>query len=217
MESSWFRPGFAGSSKSTTATVVDVPGLVNPALPAGALRALTQPRLVVDDDLTLRPWRADDADAIRTAFATPDIQRWHMRSIDGDDEVHQWIEDWTTSWHAETDAGWAIARTSDDQAIGQASLRSLALFAAQAQVSYWVVPAARGARVAARATRALTHWAFEVLRLHRVFLLHSTANPASCRVALNCGFPAEGTLRGYMLHTDGWHDMHIHARLHTDL
>ncbi|GAA3257037.1 hypothetical protein GCM10010532_107340 [Dactylosporangium siamense] len=108
-------------------------------------------------------------------------------------------------------------RTGDDRAIGQASLRTLALFAAQAQVSYWVVPAARGAHVAARATRALTDWAFRTVRLHRVFLLHSTANPASCRVALDCGFPAEGTLRGHMLHADGWHDMHVHARLSTDL
>jgi RimJ/RimL family protein N-acetyltransferase len=196
--------------------VIDVPRLVDPALPAGALRALTQPRLAVDDDLTLRPWRADDADVVRTAFATPDIRRWHMHSIDSDDEAREWVENWNTSWHAETDAGWAIARTSDDQAIGQASLRTVALFAAQAQVSYWVLPAARGADVATRATRTLSQWATQVLHLHRVFLLHSTANPASCRVALKGGFPAEGTLRGYMLHTDGWHDVHIHARLRTD-
>ncbi|GAB3835591.1 GNAT family N-acetyltransferase [Dactylosporangium cerinum] len=193
-----------------------MPRLVDPALPAGALRALAQPEIAVDDELRLRPWRAGDADPVRTAFTTPDIQRWHMRSIDGDDEVQQWIDDWATAWQAETDAGWAIVRTGDDQAIGQASLRTLALFAAQAQVSYWVVPAARGARVAARATRALTDWAFQTLRLHRVFLLHSTANPASCRVALEGGFPAEGTLRGHMLHADGWHDMHVHARLSTD-
>ncbi|GAA3257045.1 hypothetical protein ACFO1B_48540 [Dactylosporangium siamense] len=70
-----------------------MPRLVAPALPAGALRAIAQPRIAVDDELMLRPWRADDADLVRTAFTTPDIQRWHMRSIDGDAEVQQWIDD----------------------------------------------------------------------------------------------------------------------------
>jgi hypothetical protein len=27
------------------------------------------------------------------------------------------------------------------------------------------------------------------------------------------GFEAEGTERGAELHTDGWHDMHLHARI----
>jgi len=39
------------------------------------------------------------------------------------------------------------------------------------------------------------------------------ANPASCRVAVKSGFEAEGTERGAELHTDGWHDMHLHARI----
>ncbi|MFG1923270.1 GNAT family N-acetyltransferase [Cryptosporangium sp. NPDC048952] len=50
----------------------------------------------------------------------------------------------------------------------------------------------------------------------RIFLLHSTGNSASCRVAHAAGFPMEGTLRGYLLHADGWHDVHSHARLSTD-
>lgn len=195
---------------------MNMPSLVDPALAAGSLRSLTQPRLAVDDDLVLRPWRADDVAAVRAAFAAPDIQHWHMRRIDSDDEARQWVDAWATSWQAETDAGWAVVRTGDDRAIGQVSLRTIALFAAQAQVSYWVIPAARGARVATRATLAVTQWAFQVLRLHRLFLLHSTGNPASCNVATSCGFPSEGTLRGYLLHADGWHDMHLHARLHTD-
>lgn len=40
-----------------------------------------------------------------------------------------------------------------------------------------------------------------------------TANAASCRVALKAGFAAEGTRRSAALHADGWHDMHLHARI----
>jgi RimJ/RimL family protein N-acetyltransferase len=42
-------------------------------------------------------------------------------------------------------------------------------------------------------------------------------NVASCRVALYAGFAAEGTKRGEARHADGWHDMHLHARLENDV
>jgi RimJ/RimL family protein N-acetyltransferase len=41
-------------------------------------------------------------------------------------------------------------------------------------------------------------------------------NPASCRVAHHAGYPFEGIKRREALHTDGWHDMHLHARLIDD-
>ncbi len=59
----------------------------------------------------------------------------------------------------------------------------------------------------------LTQWAFDVLGLHRLELLHATDNHPSCRAAIKAGFYAEGTMRRQGLHRDGWHDMHLHARL----
>ncbi|MBT2467364.1 GNAT family N-acetyltransferase [Streptomyces sp. ISL-66] len=50
----------------------------------------------------------------------------------------------------------------------------------------------------------------------RIARYHSAANPASCRVATKAGYPLEGTMRGALLHVDGWHDEHLHARLRTD-
>jgi ribosomal-protein-alanine N-acetyltransferase len=194
---------------------VEVPALVGPALSSGVLRGVEQPCLTVDEELVVRPWQPRDAATVREAFAVPDIQHWHMRSIDDSDEALQWINDWQRRWDAELDAGWAVTR-ADDQVVGQVSLRTIMLFAAQAQLSYWVLPAARGTGVAARATRCVVRWAFDVLGLHRLYVVHSTANPSSCRVALNAGFALEGTLRDYMQHTDGWHDVHMHGLLRTD-
>ena len=36
------------------------------------------------------------------------------------------------------------------------------------------------------------------------------------RVAEHAGYPLEGTKRRESLHRDGWHDMHLHARLAGD-
>jgi len=191
-----------------------MPRLIRPAHPAGSLRSLGQPCLDVDNRVALRPWRESDAEAVKTAFDCPDIQRWHVRRMDSRDEALAWVADWETCWGNERDASWAI--THEDQPIGQVGLRTISLFEGSAQLSYWVLPDARGTGVAACAALTLTQWAFDVVGLHRLFLQHSTANLASCRVAAKLGFRVEGTLRSALLHTDGWHDVHTHARLRTD-
>ncbi|MEN3305395.1 MAG: hypothetical protein V7603_1597 [Micromonosporaceae bacterium] len=193
-----------------------MPVLVEPALPAGTLRALAQPRLTVDERLVLRPWRDGDAATVRAAFACPDIQRWHVRRMDSDGEAREWIAGWAARWAAETDASWAVAGAGDDRAVGQVGLRTITLFEAQAQLSYWMLPAARGQGIAPRATGTVLRWAFDTLLLNRLYLLHSTGNEPSCRVARKAGFRYEGTLRGHLRHADGWHDVHMHARLRTD-
>ncbi|AIG76500.1 Hypothetical protein AJAP_18160 [Amycolatopsis japonica] len=190
-----------------------VPLLIEPALPAGTFRSTRQPCLIVDDRLVLRPWCADDAEDVEAAFACPVIQRWHVRRIDGADEAREWIASWERRWTDETDASWAVVDAREDRPVGQVGLRAISLFEASAQLSYWVLPAARGAGIAGDAVAALTRWAFETVRLNRLFLLHSTANAASCRVAGKAGYELEGTLRSSMLHVDGWHDVHLHARL----
>lgn len=193
-----------------------VPLLIEPALPAGTFRSREQPCLIVDDLLVLRPWCGDDTEAVKTAFACPEIQRWHIRRIDGDAEAKAWIAGWEKRWADETDASWAVVDAREDRPVGQAGLRTISLFEASAQLSYWVLPAARGTGIAARAVESLTRWAFGTIGLNRLSLLHSTENAASCRIAGKTGFAFEGKLRSSMLHADGWHDVHLHARLRGD-
>jgi ribosomal-protein-alanine N-acetyltransferase len=190
--------------------------LVDPALPAGSLRTIRQPRLDIDEHLVLRPWQSKDTATVRAAFGCPDIQRWHLRRLDSDDEARDWITYWSGRWTDESAASWAIVRSTDDQAVGQVGLRMIVLSEASAHLSYWVLPTARGEGVAVRAVHALTSWAFGTLRLNRLSLVHSIANRASCRVAQKTAYGVEGTMRGYMLLADGWHDSHLHARLRTD-
>ncbi|TCC00275.1 N-acetyltransferase [Micromonospora zingiberis] len=188
-----------------------MPLLTPPALPPGTLGHQPQPD-INGAGLRLRPWQPTDRPAVLAAYADPAIQRWHCRTMN-DDEAHTWLTTWTHRWHAETGAGWAI--TDPTGVLGQINLRRLDLADGIAEVSYWVLPAARGHHVATRALTTLTTWCFTT-GLHRLELNHSTANPASCRVAQHAGYPAEGTARREGHHADGWHDTHRHARLRTD-
>ncbi|MBC6450926.1 GNAT family N-acetyltransferase [Actinokineospora xionganensis] len=186
-----------------------MPPLLDPVVAPGSMGRLTQPVLRADD-LTLRPWQPADAPAVAAAYAEPGIQRWHTRSMTGD-EALTWIHHWPDRWKQETGAGWAV--TEGAGLIGQMSLRKLNFTDGLVEVSYWVLPQARGRQVAARALTALTNWVFDDAGFHRVEVRHSAANPPSCRVAEKAGFPLEGVLRRQALHTDGWHDMHLHARV----
>ncbi|WP_432982663.1 GNAT family N-acetyltransferase [Dactylosporangium sp. CA-233914] len=187
--------------------------LIADVISPGTLTGTRQPTLA-GDGVTLRPWRLADQPAVVEAYSDPGIQQWHCRSMTPD-EAAAWLAAWPERWTTEARAGWAVT-TGNDEVAGQISLRNLMLADGQAEVSYWVLPAFRGHRIAPRALAALTGWCFATLGLHRLEVRHSVRNPASCRVALRSGFTAEGVQRGAVLHADGWHDMHLHARLATD-
>jgi RimJ/RimL family protein N-acetyltransferase len=189
-----------------------VPRLTPPAITPGSISRHPQPVLSVDG-LVLRPWRADDAGAVVTAYADPGIRRWHDRSM-SPEEADAWVAQWTDRWQTETGAGWAV--TLDDAPVGQISLRKFEHGDGVSEVSYWVLPVARGRGVATTALRTVAAWAFDVAAVHRIEVDHSTGNPSSCAVATRAGFRLEGTKRGTALHADGWHDMHLHARVQGD-
>jgi ribosomal-protein-alanine N-acetyltransferase len=191
--------------------MIFMPLLVSSVLGSGALARLGQP--VLDcGDFVLRPWREGDASVVAAAYDDPGIRRWHARSLSLD-EARAWVSSWGGRWRDESGAGWAVA---GEVVLGQISLRSIDLREGCGEISYWVLPEARGRRVASRALSTLSAWAFGVLGLHRLEVNHSTRNPASCRVAERAGFAYEGTKRSQALHADGWHDMHAHARIADD-
>jgi RimJ/RimL family protein N-acetyltransferase len=188
-----------------------MPRLVCPVLPAGSFARFDQPQLEADE-LLLRSWVAHDVNAVVAAYSDPAIQHWHLRSMTAD-EAATWIASWPRRWTEETGASWAVTR--DGTLVGQVSARALRLAESSAEVSYWVTPHARGHAVAPRAVETVTAWLFDTVRLHRTELAHSTRNPSSCRVAEKAGYELEGIQKQRLRHSDGWHDMHWHARINS--
>lgn len=186
--------------------------LVAPVLPPGSLKSRQQPILVVDNRFVLRPWTHDDFEALAAAYTDSDIKHWNLNTFD-ETEAKDLIVKWNDAWKSETGAFWAIARTSDDFAIGQVGLRNIDLIGGEAELWYWVAPQARGIGAASMATGTLSTWLLEDLGLHRLELGHSVHNPKSCHVATKAGYAPEGTMKSALLHSDGWHDMHWHARI----
>jgi [ribosomal protein S5]-alanine N-acetyltransferase len=193
-----------------------VPNLMAPAMAAGCLRRSPQPSVPVGAIAVLRPWLLSDAGAVVEAFGDPDIQRWHVRRADSVDEARQWITGWQAGWDKEAELNWALVDRATDSLMGRVSLKGVDLRDGSAGVAYWMVPSRRGHGHCSHAVLAVCQWAFNEVGFHRIGLVHSVANQASCRVATKAGFRPEGIRREAALHADGWHDMHEHALLVAD-
>jgi RimJ/RimL family protein N-acetyltransferase len=187
-----------------------------PLLPADALRRLG-PCALEGEGVGLRPWAPSDAHLVAAAFGDPGIASWRARQPDEqDDDPDTWVRRWAERWAAGTDAAWAVTWPGDDEAQGYVGLRRIQTFDASAELSYWMLPAARGGGLARRAAVAATRWGFDELGLERVWLVHAVANVRACAVATGAGFRAEGTLRAYLRDDVGRADAHLHARLRRD-
>ena len=186
-----------------------MPQLVGPCVPPGSVRGRDQPTFTVDE-LVVRPFTGADVPAVVAAYADPAVQQWHGQSMTHD-EATAWVASQARRWDREDGAGWAV--TDGRVLLGRVGLNKLDLAWGTAAAAYWVLPAERGRRVAPRSLDAVVRWALGDVGLQRVELEHSTRNEASCRVAGRAGFEVEGTRRLAGRHPDGWHDMHLHARL----
>ncbi|MFI9650750.1 GNAT family N-acetyltransferase [Streptomyces sp. NPDC052040] len=187
-----------------------------PVVPVGRIASNPQPVFRLTADLELRPWRYDDAQALVDACRDPDIQQWNRPGRDVSlADARERIARWQESWTSERSAIWAVARLGE-RARGLIGWGDIDLRGGSAEILYWMLPAGRGGGVMPEAVVRLSWWAMDDVGLHRLRLTHSVANPASCRVAAKAGFALEGTMRSALLHADGWHDEHLHARVRGD-
>ncbi len=174
--------------------------------------------------LRLCAWDAEsdaDVEAWLRGRTDPDFQRWNTPLV------------WDASFEgareslrrrAESDAeGTTVAfRITDAQSgatLGQVGLSGIDAHMRRAVVGYWVLPEARGRRVATRALDLAARWTFTELGIHRLELDHVVGHAASCRIAERCGFALEGLMRGAAFEEgrqDAFRDAHLHARLATD-
>jgi RimJ/RimL family protein N-acetyltransferase len=162
--------------------------------------------------------RATDVEAVAAAFDDPEIALWNPGTRRPGATLRQraalWIADraaWTpehTSW---------VVRSPDGVLLGQVSLHRIDREGGDAEIGYWLVPAARGAGVGTAAVAAATRYGFDVAGVARIELFHAVENEPSCRLATRCGYLLEGTSRQSFVYGDGRrHDEHNHARLATD-
>jgi RimJ/RimL family protein N-acetyltransferase len=132
--------------------------------------------------------------------------------------------DFAQTWFARYERGradgtrmnFAIVEGPESRFAGFAVAPVIDTEAATAELGYGVASWARGRGVATAALRELTTWSFTELGMVRLELLIDVDNPGSKRVAENCGYTFEGTLRSVYVKPGRRTDTEIWSRLTTD-
>ncbi|MBZ3908111.1 MULTISPECIES: GNAT family N-acetyltransferase [Streptomyces] len=174
--------------------------------------------------LRLCAWDAGsdvDVEAWFRGRTDPDFRRWNTPMLW--DESFEGARE-SLRRRVESDAegrtvSFRITDATTGATLGQIGLSGIDGHLRRAVVGYWVLPEARGRRVATRALDLATRWTFTELGIHRLELNHVGDHAASCRIAELCGFPYEGNMRGAAFDAgrhDAFRDAHLHARLATD-
>jgi RimJ/RimL family protein N-acetyltransferase len=164
----------------------------------------------------LRPWRADDVDAVFAACQDAEIQRWTQVPVP---YAREHAEGFVSGIAAETWAqgGGLFAIEPRD---GGPLVGSIGLFPPSdgfAEAGYWTAPGGRRQGYTAEALGLLCAWAFDEVGLRRVELVVDPDNAGSRGVAERAGFRAEGIVRQRFLHRGEPSDVVLYALLATDV
>jgi ribosomal-protein-alanine N-acetyltransferase len=161
----------------------------------------------------LRPFLASDLPLVRQAATDPYIPAvTSVPSAYTDDGGRAFIErqqDLAIEGHGYP---FVIADSADPRhGLGGLGLWLHEIESGRASIGYWVVPPARGRKVAGWALRGVVAFAFEVLAIPRLHLFIEPWNIASQRTAEFAGFTQEGLLHEWERIDDVQRDVYAYA------
>jgi ribosomal-protein-alanine N-acetyltransferase len=143
---------------------------------------------------TLRPWRLTDAESLVRHANNLNVAR-HLRDRFphpyGREEASRFLKGVCT---AETLTNFAI-EVSSEAAGGLGFVPGTDIERYSAEVGYWLGEECWGRGIGTEALELFTRYAFDELRLLRVFALPLADNVGSARVLEKAGYAREGTLR----------------------
>jgi RimJ/RimL family protein N-acetyltransferase len=118
-----------------------------------------EPVEIHEAGLILRPWAADDADAVLEACQDPVLQRWtrvprpYLR-----EHAESFTAGALDAWEKGDTAPMGVFDAGTGRMLGAHGLVKIDREEGWAEVGYWTAPWARGQAVATHATRAVARW-----------------------------------------------------------
>lgn len=152
---------------------------------------------LADGVVTLRPWQAEDAGPIATAFSDPESLYWMHQVPEPytEDDALDYVRAMDAAWRAGAGGAFAVVEAASGEVAGSVGLHVVDAELAVVEVGYWAAPAVRGRGMTTRALRLLSRWLLDSVGAARVQLRADVRNAASVRVAEKAGFVREGVLR----------------------
>jgi RimJ/RimL family protein N-acetyltransferase len=175
-----------------------------------------EPITLTDGDLTLRPWSADDVDAVFAACQDPEIQRWTTIPSPYSREDAEWFISTSPDRWASGEATFAAVDATSGALLGSFGLEGIERLQGP-EIGFWVAADTRGRGVATRAVRRIARWAFDDLDAPRLVWRAYVGNVSSRRVAEAVGFRVEGIERRGIVQRGERRDCWLGSLLPADL
>lgn len=173
-------------------------------------------KVLTTERLVLRPFRADDAEAMFNNWASdPEVTKYltwtpHKSA----EETRALLTLWEEESKKEDCYHWAI--TLGGELIGDIAL--VGVRGENAVAGYCLCRRFWGKGIMTEALDEVLRFCFEEVGFHRIEICHAAQNPASGRVMEKCGLKYEGTKRKSfrLLSTGEWADLVVRAILEED-
>lgn len=175
-------------------------------------------RLIVADDIELRPLRESDGAAL---FDVVDRNRAHLRRwlpwVDGNQELTDTMS-FIRLMHVQfaEKTGLTFGIFLHAQPVGVLTLRSLDWSNHSGEIGYWLAEAHQGKGIMVRSCRAMISHAFAKLGLHRIVIRCAVGNTRSAAIPERLGFVREGLARGAEWLNGNFVDLTVYSMLSTE-
>ena len=171
------------------------------------------------DRLLLRPFVAEDLDAVHAYLSLPEVVRFlywtEFSRSDVRDLLH--ARGAMTGWRAEGDRAYlAVVRRDDDRLVGDIMLRLRSLEHRQGEIGFVFNPAYSGRGYATEAAIALLDVGFATGDLHRVYGSCDARNTASAALMRRLGMRQEAHFRHNEVFKGEWGDELYYAILEDE-
>lgn len=177
---------------------------------------MDQPTLSTDR-LVLRPYCLADAPHLVRLAGTPEVAATTLRIPHPyrEQDAIDFLAACEPDFAQERSARFAITLRESGEFCGGIGLR-IERWQQQAELGYWLGVPYWGKGYATECARAVLAFAFDTLKLHRIYASHLAHNGASGRVLLKIGMKHEGRLRGHVLKWGKFYDAEMYGMLSTD-
>jgi RimJ/RimL family protein N-acetyltransferase len=168
--------------------------------------------------LLLRPLTLDDAATVARLAGSREIADTTVSVPHpySEEQARAWIAAVTGKSGAGKAVVFGVVTREDARLIGAVGLREIDVEHSQAEMGFWVGVQSWGRGYATEAARRVVRYAFEELKLNRVYAHHMVRNPASGRVVEKLGMKREGLLRQRVRKWGVFEDVVLLAILHDD-
>ncbi|HXP59411.1 MAG TPA: GNAT family N-acetyltransferase [Dongiaceae bacterium] len=179
---------------------------------------MIEPPTLETERLVLRPLTPEDGATVARLAGSREIADTTI-SIPhpySEKQARAWIAARTSQSSTGKEMVFGVAIRQDAQLIGAVGLREMDTEHAQAEMGFWIGVPSWGRGYATEAARRVVRYAFEDLKLNRVYAHHMVRNPASGRVLEKLGMKREGLLRQRVRKWGVFEDVVLLAILHDD-